>query len=191
MVNPISYPWRETDNLWHAIVAEIMLQRTKVNQVLPAYEAFVLRFQTPQEFVSKNDSNVFSGLGLSWRNDTLKEVARTFIRDGIPKTQKDLLSIAGIGDYISSAIVSLHWGKRASLVDSNIIRLYGRFFGFSYDNETRRKKWFQIFVNDLTPQRNVLDYNYAVLDCAMIICKTRPRCNECHLRKACTFYKNK
>jgi len=32
------YPWRRTENKWHALVAEILLQRTKAQAVIPVYK---------------------------------------------------------------------------------------------------------------------------------------------------------
>ncbi len=61
----IHYPWRDTKNLWHAIVAEIMLQRTKADQVLPVYKKFMDRFSTPEDFldhIKRIDENVFENL---------------------------------------------------------------------------------------------------------------------------------
>jgi len=42
------YPWRQPDQLWHGLVAEILLQRTKAKNVIPVYEMFIKRFPTPE-----------------------------------------------------------------------------------------------------------------------------------------------
>ena len=45
-VNFKDFPWRRTKNKWHYLVAEIMLQRTKADQVEPVYLSFVRSFPT-------------------------------------------------------------------------------------------------------------------------------------------------
>ena len=39
-------PWRESDDPYHSMVAEFMLQQTGVGRVLPAYTSFLSRFPT-------------------------------------------------------------------------------------------------------------------------------------------------
>jgi len=41
----VNYPWRRRIPMWQAIVAEIMLQRTKANQVVPVFSEFQHRTQ--------------------------------------------------------------------------------------------------------------------------------------------------
>ncbi|MER3486138.1 MAG: hypothetical protein C4345_09380, partial [Chloroflexota bacterium] len=41
-------PWRKTRDPYHILVAEIMLQQTQVERVLPYYAAFLERFPTLQ-----------------------------------------------------------------------------------------------------------------------------------------------
>ena len=39
-----NYPWRETNNIYEIIIAEILLHRTKANQVLEIYNKFKMTF---------------------------------------------------------------------------------------------------------------------------------------------------
>jgi A/G-specific adenine glycosylase len=187
------YPWRSTTNIWHALVAEIMLQRTKVDQVVPVYNDFVKRFPDPityQNHVLLTNENIFKTLGLTWRHNTFQKTVTQIISFGVPNSREALKNIPGIGDYIASAILSFHLGKRESIIDSNIVRFYGRFFGFSFNNETRRKKWFINLVYLLTPKRKFKEYNYFVLDFSMTICSLQPSCSNCILKRKCKYYYN-
>ena len=51
-----------------------------------------------------------------------------------------LLELPGIGPYTASAWRSLHRGKRAILVDPNVIRWLCRVIGKEYDQSFRREK---------------------------------------------------
>ena len=188
--NPINYPWRTTDNLWHAIVAEIMLQRTKANQVIPIYNDFVKRFPTPHIFkkhIEKSNENIFEKLGLKWRHEVFKETVNSIVEEGIPMYKKELMKIPGVGEYVSSALLSFHLNKREVLIDSNIVRFYGRFFGIETNKETRRKKEFISLSDKITPSRKVKEFNYAILDYSMNICKPKPICVNCLLARKCNY----
>jgi A/G-specific adenine glycosylase len=191
--NPIGYPWRSTDNLWHAMVAEILLQRTKADQVLPVYKDFVIRFPTPEaykSFIETSDENVFENLGLNWRFEYFKKMVNSVVEEGIPIYKKNLQKLPGVGNYVSSALLSFHLNKREVLIDSNIIRFYGRFFGIETNEESRRKKNFILMSNEITPLRKFKEFNYAVLDYSMNICKPKPLCSNCLLLKRCHYYNN-
>ena len=193
MSHPSDYPWRKTNNLWHGLVAEIMLQRTRTDQVLPVYIDFVNKFPSPQNYIDHikdNDENIFTNLGLLWRNEAFKQASLHIVEEGIPEYKKGLMDLPGIGDYVSSAFISFHLNKRELLIDSNIVRLYGRYFGIKTDAESRRDIVIRSLADKLTPKRNFRTYNYAVLDFAMNVCKTRPDCTNCELKSKCCFSKS-
>lgn len=185
------YPWRITKNPWHALVAEIMLQRTNADQVVPIYSNFCSRFPNTQTFLrhaNRTKVNYFSDLGLLWRNQFLIRSAEIINKNGIPKDKKELLALPGVGDYVASALLSLHFDIRSILIDSNIVRVYGRYFGFPYNNETRRRRELWELADALTPQLHIKSFNYAILDFSRNICCSKPRCNVCSVRLRCHFY---
>ena len=187
------YPWRNTNNQWHALVAEIMLQRTNADQVLPIYQDFTERYPHPEDFINeytKSKVNPFESLGLKWRNKLLYNLALEISQNGIPDSREDLKKLPGVGNYIASAFLSLHLNKKEAIIDSNIVRLYARLFGFEYDGETRRKKWFRELSEKLLVNHQVKKFNYALLDFSMNICKIKPECNICPLNKICHYYNN-
>jgi len=181
------FPWRFAKNKWHCLVAEIMLQRTRAEQVEPVYVKFTDRYKNPQDYLVDLGMNVFTNLGLPERERQFLLLNKIINENGIPDKKDDLLKLPGIGDYIASAFLSLHLGIRAFLIDSNVVRLYGRFFGFATDSETRRKKWFREFADKMTPSRNHRTYNYALIDFSRQICKSRPECQICPIRKRCSY----
>lgn len=190
--NPVNYPWRDTNNHWHAIVAEVMLQRTRAEQVVPIYNSFVKKYPTPHSFIlhfKRTKVNIFGKLGLPQRNQLLYELALSINNHGIPSNKVDLMKLPGIGDYVASAYFSFHLNKREALIDSNIIRFYGRYLGFDYDGETRRKKWLNLLAKKITPIKNPRDFNYALLDFSMRVCMIKPQCNECPINLNCNYFK--
>jgi A/G-specific adenine glycosylase len=189
--NYATFPWRSTKNQWHALVAEIMLQRTDANQVVPAFNSFCQRYNSPEDYLHDENSRVFATLGLHWREKLLQELTVRLSGKTIPTDRSELLNLPGVGDYIASAYRSMHLGIRDRIIDSNVVRLYGRFFGFKTNPETRRKRWFIDLAEIITPQRTFKAYNYALIDFTREICRHRPKCNICILNKRCKFYQTR
>ena len=182
-----SFPWRNTPNRWHALVAEVMLQRTRADQVVPVYNWFTSVYATPNEFVSR-PAKVFTNLGLPERDRQFLDLNRILADQGIPHDKAELLKLPGIGEYISSAFLSLHLEKRTTLIDSNVVRAYGRFFGIKTDADTRRRKWFKDWCEAITPRRVFRDYNYGIIDFSREICNLRPLHDACTIKRRCHLF---
>ncbi len=127
-------------------------------------------------------------LGLRWRAKYLKQLADELRLIKIPLDYENLIKLPAIGDYVASAFLSLHGHKRAILIDTNVVRFVCRFIGQTSDGETRREKWFIRFIDDLTPRNRWKDFNYAILDFSMIICKQRPLCVICPINAMCKYF---
>ena len=189
--NFTNFPWRHTENRFHALVAELLLQRTRADQVLPVYEEFVRLYPVPQSLAAsppEHLAEMMQPLGLHWRIPLLLELGEKLAEaGGVPTDRRGLLALPGVGPYAASALLSLHVRVRCAIVDSNVVRLYSRLFGFQFDGETRRKKWFLQVAEKVTPARVFRDFNYALLDLTRAICRPKPLCEECAIRKLCRF----
>lgn len=187
------YPWRSSrTSPWLGLAAEVLLQRTRAEQVIPVYEEFARRYPHPNFLVRESlpaFKRVVGPLGLHWRAPLIREMARQVSRRGTPPDDLiHLLELPGVGPYAASAYLSFHRDIRAVLVDSNIVRWLGRVFGFKTSAESRRKRWLLDLADQLTPRRGYREYNYAVLDLSMKICRTKPLCSKCPLNgPACQF----
>jgi len=60
--NKRDYPWRHERDPYRILIAEIMLQRTKAEQVVPVYVEFISRYPTVQDLAKKKVKKVL-GLG--------------------------------------------------------------------------------------------------------------------------------
>jgi len=182
------YPWRSTDNHWLALVAEIMLQRTRAAAVIPVWNYWEQSFSTPQVLMASPHQSIresFKSLGLGWRVDFLIKLAEKLGAREIPENKADLMKLPGVGDYVSSAYLSLHAEVRESIVDSNVVRWISRLTGIKVDGETRRSKWIRELADEMTPVTGYREYNYGVLDLTMTVCKARPLCARCPVAEYC------
>jgi A/G-specific adenine glycosylase len=188
-----AYPWRSETDPWLTLVAELLLQRTRASQVEPVFEAFRAAFPAARDLVRAGPAAaqaVTERLGIHWRGPLLYELACAVAAHGgePPTAQQALRRIVGIGPYTAAAWLSLHRGKRAVIVDSNVARWLSRLTGRRYPPDARHVKWVNTLADQLTPRRAFRDYNYAVLDFTMTICvPRRPHCVRCPLRAVCVF----
>lgn len=157
----------------------------------PVYEAFLARWPTPVALAAATPQpieRIVGSLGLRWRIPLMIEMAKAVTEQGgVPEKLDALCALPGVGPYAAAAFLSLHRGKRAVIVDANVVRWLGRMFGFPTDAETRRKRWLINLADRLTPARSHRAYNYAVLDLGMQVCGARPKCSSCPLAADCRF----
>ena len=77
--NGRKYPWRLETDPFKILIAEIMLQRTKADQVLPVYTESIQKWQNAKSLLETNTDDIaaiFSRLGLSWRSKLVAHMAR-------------------------------------------------------------------------------------------------------------------
>ncbi|MFN3237005.1 MAG: hypothetical protein ACE37D_08085 [Pseudomonadales bacterium] len=187
-----NFPWRDIENPWLALLAEVLLQRTNAKHVEKYFHRVALAFPTPESVINARHTKldeIEAKFGLKRRLRTLLELAE-FIdtQDIYPTDYESLTNVYGIGHYTAAAYLSLHMNQRAVLVDSNIARWLSRLTDQEKPVDVRRCKWLWELAEKLTPRKGFKDYNYAVLDFSMMVCRPRrPKCEECPLAKLCKF----
>ncbi len=172
-----------------------MLQRTRVSSVLPVWQSFADRYPEPGHVLAlgyEKLDELTAPIGLRWRVPLIWQLASILSERGsVPRKRDELMTLPGVGEYVASALLSLHTNRRAVIVDANIVRWICRLSGDSCDGETRRKKWLINLAESLTPATTFKDYNYGALDLTMTICKTRPDCRVCPLLELCVYGRHK
>lgn len=167
-----------------------MLQRTRAEQVEPVYNEFVKRYTSLE--LESIDSNalmqLFKPLGLTWRSKNLVKLINYLSSNKIPESKKELMELPGVGNYVANAFLSLHRNTKAPITDSNAVRLWSRVFGFESHKELHKKKWFNEFTLNMTPDEAFRGFNYGVLDLTRTVCKPKPVCSECPLHDLCIYY---
>ena len=184
-MNYQEYPWRTDTDAWLTFVAEMFLQRTQASQVRGVYEEFKKCYPTPLALLGA-DSNEVSllvrKLGLGFRSRFLRDIAAVAVDLGgvLPENMGELTRLRGVGPYTAAAWLSLHRGKPAVLIDSNVVRWLSRMTGNPFKRDPRGVSWVRDLAERLTPPRVFQEYNYAVLDFTMKICTPRrPDCHHC------------
>ncbi len=83
------------------------------------------------------------------------------------------------------------YGKKEWIVDSNIVRLFKRYFGIKTSKEGRRDKHVVEIAKAYASGKDPRKANLALLDFAALICLPRnPKCTLCPLSNACHLYES-
>ena len=196
--NRRAFPWRETfesPDPYLILFTEIMLQRTKAEQVVPVYSEFVERYPTFAHLSNASESDVvslFARLGLRWRARNVVRLIRVLEEkfDGeIPRDIADLKKLPAVGDYVANAVMCYAFGERTAPVDSNVVRVVSRLFGLTTTGDSaRRSKQVLQVANSLIHKERAVDLNLALLDIAAQVCKPKPLCQVCPLQLFCQYY---
>jgi len=188
------YPWRKETDPYRILIAEIMLQRTKAEQVVPIYNQFISKFPNIYTLAQASYEDIeyfFAMLGLKWRAKKVKELTNAVINQfngQIPCSREALLSLPGVGEYIADAVLCFACGKNVAVVDANVCRVISRVFGVKPRGEARRDPIFKQIAQRLLPPEHAKEFNWAIIDFAALVCTPRnPKCNECPLRQFCSF----
>src|SRR6266446_5688944 len=186
-------PWRSTDDPYHILVSEIMLQQTQVDRVLPKYGEWLAKYPSFEALAAAPDQQVVDTwypLGYNIRPRRLQSIAREAVaRYGghLPADEETLLSFKGIGAYTAGAIRSFAFRERAAILDTNVARVLFRVFvgrGDLKSHAMKRHLW--AVSAALVPRRHVFDFNQALMDFGATLCVARnPKCLVCPMSKAC------
>lgn len=190
-----AFPWRGIDNPFLLLIAETLLHRTQVGQVIPVFERMKTLYpdagslaQAPREQIDQ----ILHPLGLHWRSELISDMARALIRrfDGrVPEGRAELESLPGVGDYIASAVRCFAFGYSDALIDTNTVRITARVFGWKAKPSSRRNPQFRSLIANLVDPQRPQTYNYAMLDLAHLVCYARrePDCPRCPLAQLCSY----
>jgi A/G-specific adenine glycosylase len=189
-------PWRKTDDPYHILVSEIMLQQTQVDRVLPKYAEWLDKYPSLHALADAPEHEVTKAwypLGYNIRPKRLQSIAREAVAKyggALPSDEDTLRSFKGIGAYTAGAIRSFAFGERAAILDTNVARVLFRVFvgtGDPKSHAMKRHLW--TLSETLIPTRHVFDFNQALMDFGAMVCVARnPKCLLCPMSRDCRAY---
>jgi len=165
-------PWRHTRDRYRVLVAEVQLQATPVDRVLPYYANWIERWPTAEALAAAPLGEVLAawqGLGYPRRARNLHRAAQAIVSDGWPERLTDL---PGVGPYTAAALRCFADGEAVLPIDTNVERILARRFPEGWPG---------------TPEGAGWEVGQALMDLGRLWCTARaPRCERgCPLRGGC------
>ena len=166
-------PWRNTNNPYHILVSEIMLQQTQVERVLAKYHEFLQVFP---DFASLANARLpkllklWSGMGYNRRALALRSLARIVVDEHsgvLPSDHEKLTALPGIGNYTASAVLSFAFNKPVVFMDTNIRRVY--IFEFFHDRKNIHDDEIRPLIERTMNVRNPGKWYNALMDYGAMI----------------------
>lgn len=188
---PWRFPQRAADpyRVW---LAEVMLQQTRVEAVVPYYLRFLRRWPTLESLARTEDAEVlaaWSGLGYYARCRNLMAAARIALaRHGkLPASPEELRALPGFGPYTAGAVASIAFAIPAPAVDGNVARVLSRLFLMGGDPRSPKvKEGLEALSTALLDRDRPGDLNQALMELGALLCRPfRPHCQRCPLRRGC------
>ena len=186
-------PWRRGRDPYRIWVSEIMLQQTRVETVIPYYEAFMRKFPTLKALADAPEEDVlkaWEGLGYYSRARNLHAAVRDVCElygGEVPDDPAAVASLRGVGPYTAGAILSIAFNRPEPAVDGNVMRVLSRFFLLEDDvakPATRVKV--ENLVRQLIPDGRAGDFNQALMDLGATVCTPKnPGCLTCPVMERC------
>lgn len=193
-MNYREFPWRQYCNPYRIMIAEFMLHRTRAEQVVPVYEAFLKKYPIIDSLAEANEEDIkriTEHLGLHWRSGHFIKAARYVVENfagEFPVNRKDLLKIPGVGDYVAGAILTVCFNKPEYVVDSNIARFINRFYNLEQKEELRRRRPIIEYAKGLFKTGEPGTFLFAILDFTHKVCKPQnPGCHNCPINNSCKW----
>ncbi|MBN1762025.1 MAG: A/G-specific adenine glycosylase [Methanomicrobia archaeon] len=186
-------PWRETDDPYHILVSEIMLQQTQVERVIGKYDAFITAFsdfhvlaQAPLQEILR----VWQGLGYNRRAIALKKIAElvvTTYNGTLPSQQDELQTFPGIGRYTAAAIATFAFNQPTVFIETNIRTVFIHFF--FHDRGEIKDTEILPLVEQTLDTAHPRQWYYALMDYGAMLKQQHPNPNwrSAHYHKQSAF----
>ncbi|MCC9205605.1 A/G-specific adenine glycosylase [Arthrobacter sp. zg-Y769] len=195
--NARELPWRDSGcTPWGVLVSEIMLQQTPVVRVLPVWVSWLQRWPTPAGLASEPSGEAvraWGRLGYPRRALRLHAAAKAIVEDfggEVPSTYPELLRLPGVGDYTAAAVAAFAFGRRETVVDTNIRRVHARAVtGNALPSPSLTAAEMRLAASLLPADAgDSVAWNASVMELGAVVCTARsPRCAECPILDRCAW----
>jgi len=178
-------PWRvQKVTPWESLLAEIILQQTRMETGLPYWERIRKAYPTPAALATDTEENLlllWQGCGYYARARNLYKLAIGLDGADLPHSYDALLQLPGIGPYTAAAIASMAFGEAVACVDGNVRRVISRLRAEHLtDSELQHEA--AALLNHQRPG----DWNQAMMEIGSLVCTPRkPNCSHCPLQSKC------
>lgn len=190
-------PWRAPDRSpWGVLVSEVMLQQTPVARVEPVWRRWMELWPTASALAQAAPGEAVREWGrLGYPRRALRlHAAATAIHDEhdgqVPVDEAMLRTLPGVGDYTAAAVTAFAFGRRATVVDTNVRRVHARAVsGIALPSPSLTRAELDL-AGRLLPadDAEAATWSVAVMELGALVCTARaPRCADCPVADLCAW----
>ncbi len=195
--NARDLPWRRADcSPWGVFVSEIMAQQTPLARVEPRWQEWMQRWPTPTDLAAAAPGDAvraWGRLGYPRRALRLHAAAVAMVRDHdgqVPRDEAALLALPGVGSYTAAAVVAFAFGRRTTVVDTNVRRVLVRALRAEAQAAATLSAGERALAESAVPDDHAASavWNVAVMELGALVCTARmPRCDACPVAHRCAW----
>ena len=181
-------------NPYPTLVAEVMLQQTQLQVVLPYWLRWMERFPTLQSLAAADEQDVlllWQGLGYYSRARRLYQGAQQLVEreDSVwPRDLEGWLALPGIGPSTAGSILSSAFDLPFPILDGNVKRVLSRLIASPQPPARNSKDLWQLSAELLDPEQP-RSFNQALMDLGATVCTPKnPSCQNCPWCEQCAAY---
>ncbi|HET9047907.1 MAG TPA: A/G-specific adenine glycosylase [Chiayiivirga sp.] len=186
-------PWQHPREPYRVWLAEVMLQQTQVQTVIPYFTRFISALPDLAALANASEEQVlalWSGLGYYSRARNLHETARICLQrhaGALPKNFDELMALPGIGRSTAGAVLAQAHDLPLPILDGNVKRVLTRWAGIEgWPGDTEIQKQLWALSEQLLPEQRLADYTQALMDLGATACtRSKPDCTRCPVRADC------
>ena len=181
-------------------VAEVMLQQTQLQVVLPYWQRWMEAFPSLEALAAAEEHDVlllWQGLGYYSRARRLHQSARLLLEQlsgasadpaAWPQDSASWLALPGIGPSTAGSILSSAFNRPLAILDGNVKRVLARLIASPRPPARELSGLWRLSEQLLDPQRP-RDFNQALMDLGATVCTPRnPGCGVCPWQGNCAAY---
>lgn len=178
------------------LVSEVMLQQTPVVRVLPVWLDWLRRWPAPADLAREPAGEAvrsWGRLGYPRRALRLHAAAAAIVNQHngqVPGNYPELLELPGVGSYTAAAVAAFAFGRRETVVDTNIRRVHARLIAGAALPAPALTAGEMRLAAQLLPNDGAASvrWNAAVMELGALVCTARaPKCGDCPVRGACAW----
>lgn len=191
--NRRDFAWRNTNNPYHILVSEVMLQQTQTHRVIAKYEEFITAFPTMQALAESSLRDVLSvwqGLGYYRRARYLHQLVQIVVNEYggmLPQDIKILQTLPGIGPGTAGSIGAFAFNQPTVFIETNIRTVFIHYFFQNKIGVTDKE--IMPLIAATVDQHNPREWYYALMDYG-VWCKAQqsnPSRKSAHYTKQSKF----
>ena len=192
--NGRDFPWRETRNPFHILMAEVLLRQTQAARVVGPYIHLVTTYPDPASLAEADVDALrewFRPLGLVRRADRLVQCARRLLGDyggQVPRDLRSLQSLPGIGRYSARATLCMAFDHPVPMIDEGSGRVLRRVLRFLDTGPAYSDPRLAEVAERILPGSYAREFNLGLIDIGAAYCHPRtPDCRGCPIFTHCAF----